>query len=663
GQNIVHRVYTTKGLKEQGRFALEVSVKALAFFARCFGFDMAKIMSKMDHVALPEFEMGAMENWGLITYRSVRLLVDPKSSGTRSKMLVAEVVCHELAHQWFGNLTSPDWWMYLWLNEGFATWAASLAVDHVFPEWKIWDQFVTDDLGRALQLDSLRSSHPIQVDVVRAADISQIFDAISYAKGCAVIRMLVAHLTLDKFLDGLKTYFQRHKFGNAATDDLWSALSDASGIDVKTFMDLWTLKVGHPLLTVEEVPAGDKLQLHISQHRYLSTNDVKPDEDETLWWVSLDVIVDGEPAPRKVVLTERKTVVDVPASARFYKLNADTTGIYRVRYPASAIPKLGVAISSGALTVGDRAGIVADMAALAESGHISTTDFLDVLRYFANEQSEVVLREIATRLNHIISIFYESPEIVDGLLALRTRLFKNHVERLGWEVPAGGEKIQDTLLRVLAVGQVATAGNHATVLDEAKRRFSQFFASGPSARDEVAIDPSLRPHILSAVVRHTEDAEAYDHVLAYARDESVVADQSTQALAALGATRNPQLIERLLRESLDSEVIRSQDIVRAWQGLAANHEGRRPLWQLVKREWPAIYERFKHSMNYLGLLAKTGIQNLASSKDADEIEAYFASQKSDKASMSIKQSIEKVRVNAAQVQRDHAKVFDWIKRQ
>ncbi|KAI8866322.1 peptidase M1, membrane alanine aminopeptidase, partial [Ramicandelaber brevisporus] len=205
GQNIVHRVYTTKGLKEQGRFALEVSVKALAFFARCFGFDMAKIMSKMDHVALPEFEMGAMENWGLITYRSVRLLVDPKSSGTRSKMLVAEVVCHELAHQWFGNLTSPDWWMYLWLNEGFATWAASLAVDHVFPEWKIWDQFVTDDLGRALQLDSLRSSHPIQVDVVRAADISQIFDAISYAKGCAVIRMLVAHLTLDKFLDGLKT--------------------------------------------------------------------------------------------------------------------------------------------------------------------------------------------------------------------------------------------------------------------------------------------------------------------------------------------------------------------------------------------------------------------------------------------------------------------------
>ena len=236
------RVYAPRGHGGQSAFAVRVGVRVLDYFAEYF--DAPYPLPKMDMIAVPDFASGAMENWGLVTYRMTMLLFDEATSSLKTKQRVAYVIAHELAHQWFGNLVTMDWWSDLWLNEGFATWVGWLAVDHLFPAWDVWTEFVVDDLQAGLSLDSLRTSHAIEVPVVHPADISQIFDAISYSKGASVIRMLHAHLGATAFQEGLRRYIQTFQYRNAKTQDLWAALSDASGQDVQAIMHGWTRHMG-----------------------------------------------------------------------------------------------------------------------------------------------------------------------------------------------------------------------------------------------------------------------------------------------------------------------------------------------------------------------------------------------------------------------------------
>lgn len=211
GKQLPCRVYTTRGLKEQGRFALDNCHQVVDYFSEIFNIDYP--LPKMDLLAVHEFSCGAMENWGLVTYRTTALLFDEKQSDAKYKNRVAYVVAHELAHQWFGNLVTMDWWSELWLNEGFATWVGWLAVDHLYPDHGVWSQFVTEAVQTAQNLDSLRASHPIEVPVRDALEVEQIFDAISYLKGSSVIRMLSGHLGVETFLEGVSTYLKKHAYG------------------------------------------------------------------------------------------------------------------------------------------------------------------------------------------------------------------------------------------------------------------------------------------------------------------------------------------------------------------------------------------------------------------------------------------------------------------
>ena len=220
-EGVTVRVYTPVGRREQGRFALDVAARTLSFFHEYF--DIAYPLPKMDLLAIPDFAAGAMENWGAVTYRETAILVDPEESSAGTRQRVAIVVAHELAHQWFGNLVTMEWWTHLWLNEGFASWIEFLAVDHLFPEWDMWTQFVYTDFGRALSLDGLKSSHPIEVEVRDPKQISEIFDGISYSKGASVIRMLRAYIGAEPFRRGLQRYLGRHQYANATTEDLWQA--------------------------------------------------------------------------------------------------------------------------------------------------------------------------------------------------------------------------------------------------------------------------------------------------------------------------------------------------------------------------------------------------------------------------------------------------------
>ena len=381
GKNIPVRVYTTRGLQDQGQWGLEHTHKIVDYYSEIFGIDYP--LPKVDVLAVHEFTQGAMENWGLITYRTTAILFDEKNSDDRYRNRIAYVVAHELAHQWFGNLVTMDWWSELWLNEGFATWVGWVATDHLHPEWDVWSQFLVESLQPAFRLDSMRASHPIEVPVRDAMEVEQIFDAISYLKGSSIIRMLSSYLGVEIFLKGISAYLKKHAYSNATTNDLWAALSEASGKDVNSFMDPWIRKIGFPVLTVSEEPSPQGCEIGIRQSRFLVTGDVKPEEDETLWWIPLGIkkSLEASAPDATALLSKSDTVRDL--NEEFYKLNANMTGFYRTNYPPERLSKLGTVREK--LTIQDRIGLIGDAAALAIAGNGTSAGLLSLVAEFKNE--------------------------------------------------------------------------------------------------------------------------------------------------------------------------------------------------------------------------------------------------------------------------------------
>lgn len=484
GRQLPVRVYTTRGLKEQGRFALENAHQVIDLFSDVFRIDYP--LPKSDLLAVHEFSHGAMENWGLVTYRTTAVLFDEANSDQAYKNRVAYVVAHELAHQWFGNLVTMDWWSELWLNEGFATWVGWYAVNHLHPSWNVWSQWVGEGMQTAFKLDSIRNSHPIEVPVRDALEVDQIFDSISYLKGSSCIRMLAAYLGTDNFLLGVSNYLKAHAYGNATTVDLWKALSEASGKDVPTFMDPWIRSIGFPVVTAAEEPG----QIGVGQQRFLSTGDVKPNEDKTTWWIPLGLrnAANTKEADISLALTtKQQTLRDIDDS--FYKLNADNTAFYRTNYPPARLEKLGT--QKNLLSDQDKIGIIGDAAALAVSGHGKTPSLLSFLESCPDETNKLVWGQIVSSLGDVRSVFAANEKISAGLKSFVVKLTSPAAEKLGWEFPAG-EDYLTAQTRSLLIGVAGLAG-HKGIVQEAQRRFDLYV----SGKDRKAIHPNLR----SAVFR------------------------------------------------------------------------------------------------------------------------------------------------------------------
>ena len=438
GKKLPVRVYTTRGLKEQGRWALEHAPKIIDYFSEQFEIDYP--LPKSDILAVHEFTHGAMENWGLVTYRMTAILFDEKLSEARFRNRIAYVVAHELAHQWFGNLVTMDWWDELWLNEGFATWAGWLATDHLHPDWAGWPQFINEGMDQAFLLDSVRSSHPIQVEVRDALDVNQIFDKISYLKGCSMIRMLASNLGIETFLKGIAIYLKRHAYGNAKTKALWDALSEASGVYVNALMELWIEKVGFPVVTVTE---GDQ-QISVKQSRFLSTGDVKPEDDTTTWWVPLALKgKTGTEGVEPLALTTKETTIE-GVSNEFYQLNAGATGFYRVNYPEARLKVLGTQLEH--LTTEDKIFITGSAADLAFSGYATTGALLGFIQGLKNETHYRVLSQALDALGTLKSIFGDDEQTKKGLEKFTLELIDKALKQVGWEGPKG-ENFNTSLLR------------------------------------------------------------------------------------------------------------------------------------------------------------------------------------------------------------------------
>jgi aminopeptidase 2 len=484
---------------EHGRFSLELAARTLDFYEKKFNSPFP--LPKMDMVAIPDFSAGAMENWGLVTYRVVDLLFDEKVSGASTKQRVAEVVQHELAHQWFGNLVTMDFWDGLWLNEGFATWMSWYSCNEFYPEWKVWEGYVTDNLQSALSLDSLRSSHPIEVPVKRADEINQIFDAISYSKGSCVLRMISKYIGEDVFMEGIRRYLKKHAYGNTQTGDLWAALSDASGKELEKVMDIWTKNVGFPVVTVtEDEKAGS---IHVKQNRFLRTADVKPEEDKTLFPVFLGLRTkDG--VNEDVTLSTRESDFKVK-DLDFFKLNADHSGIYRTSYTPDRLEKLGVAAKEGLLTVEDRAGMIADAGALAASGYQKTSGILSLLESFKSEPEFVVWSEITGRIGTLRAAWiFEDEKVRTALKKFQLDLVKNKAHALGWGFKDSDGHIEQQF-KSLMFGSAGLAEDEQ--IEKAAFEMFEKFKKG----DKSAIHPNIRGSVYAIVLSKGGEEEVRFH--------------------------------------------------------------------------------------------------------------------------------------------------------
>ena len=634
-------VWMTRGKEEQGQFALDTSVKLLSFFNDYFGIPYP--LPKMDHLAIPDFAAGAMENWGCITYRETALLVDAANSSAGTRQRVAEVVAHEMAHMWFGDLVTMDWWDDLWLNESFATWVGTKAVDWLFPEWSMWTQFVNMDTNRAFSLDSLKNSHPIEQEVANPAEVSQLFDAISYSKGGSVLRMLEQFLTPSVFRIGLNVYLNRHSYQNARTTDLWTALEEASGQPVNTIMGSWTGQTGYPVLDVAASPSDDGLALEIRQERFVYDSilgDDAGDEEEQVWPVPLTVTAPGAPITARLVNAASDTVpVAAPADPDWFKVNPDQTGFYRVNYTDTDRERLATVVADRGLPATDRLGIQNDAYALSRAGLLPVTRFLSLAESYQYETDASVWSDLATNLREIESMISEEPYL-DAFHAFGRRLFAPAAQRSGWE-PQPGEGHLDSLLRSTVLSQAGVYGDPA-VISQAQELFEGYQADPSNVR------PDLRGVVFSLVAQEGDRA-MYDRIWELER-AAELHEEKIRLLMSLARFRQDDLLRETLDRSLSDDV-RLQDTIFVVSAVAANNRGRNIAWDFLKEQWDEFDRRY--GSGGFGLMRLVAITNsFTSNEKRDDVAAFFEEHPTPAAERTIRQALERIALNVAWLERN-----------
>ncbi len=641
-------IWTTRGKENQAGFALDTSVKLLGYFNDYFNIPYP--LPKLDHIAIPDFAAGAMENWGCVTYRETALLVDPDNSSAGTRQRVAEVVAHEMAHMWFGDLVTMEWWDDLWLNESFASWMGTKAVDWLFPEWEMWTQFVNMDTNRALSLDGLKNSHPIEQEVKNPAEVSQLFDAISYSKGGSVIRMLENFLGAEVFRGGLYRYLKGHEYGNARTQDLWQALEEESGLPVTSIMDSWVKQTGYPVLEVQADRRGDGLQISLTQERFVYDRLLGDEEpNPEVWQVPVSVSAPGT-APASAVMESKETALTVPAaspSRDWYKVNAGQTGFFRVNYTGDDWQRLAPAISGMELPATDRLGIQNDAYALSRAGLLPVTQFLELAGSYSGETDASVWSDLASNLRDIEQLIAGEP-VHPAYQRFGRELFGPAARRAGW-TPRPGDGHLDSLLRSTVLGQSGSYNDPET-LSQAAGLFQRYLS------DADAVPPDLRG-VVFALAAQAGDRTTFDQLWEL-ESRATLQEEKIRLLLAMARFQDTDLLNETLERALSPRV-RSQDTITVVAGVAANPVGREPAWEFVKSNW-AEFDR-RYGGGGFGLMRLVSICNsFTTAERMADVENFFAEHPAPAAERTIRQALERMRLNIRWVEQNRPALNAWF---
>ncbi|KAG5541207.1 hypothetical protein RHGRI_021155 [Rhododendron griersonianum] len=714
------RVYCQVGKENQGKFALDVAVKTLDFYKKyvalavhCIksSYSFAEVffcalqyyvflgyylyfaepysLPKLDMVAIPDFAAGAMENYGLVTYRETALLYDDKHSAASNKQRVATVVAHELAHQWFGNLVTMEWWTHLWLNEGFATWVSYLATDSLFPEWKIWTQFL-DEITEGLRLDGLSESHPIEAlwRLIMRARLMKYLMQLAIGKVHLLSACCKAILVRNAFSCGplialfsfaglgwklskgelfsigeevdsrsttnlmssvsraLASYIKQYSCSNAKTEDLWAVLEEESGEPVNQLMNSWTKQKGYPVVTVK---VNDE-NLEFEQSQFLlsgSHGDGQWIVPMTLCCGSYDVrknfLLQGtyESLDTKEFLLCSHSKGRLAETGTWVKLNVYQTGFYRVKYDDELASRLRYAIETQCLSATDRFGILDDSYALCMACQLPLASILTLMGAYKEELEYTVLSNLISISNKIARIAADAaPELLDDIKLFFINLFQYPAEKLGWD-PKQGESHLDAMLRGEILTALAQFG-HDVTQHEARRRFDAFL----NDRHTPLLPPDTRKAAYVAVMQNVSslNRSGYESLLRIYR-ETDQSQEKTRILGSLASCPDPDIVLEVLNFLLSSEV-RSQDAV---FGVHVGIKGRETAWRWLKENWDHISKTWGSGFLITRFVSAI-VSPFSSSEKANEVEDYFASRSKPSITRTLKQSLERVHINAKWVQ-------------
>ncbi|CAL7945633.1 unnamed protein product [Xylocopa violacea] len=637
-RNISVSVYAAEAMLPQAKYAVTTAARTMDYFESFFGVHYP--LPKQDLIAIPDFAAGAMENWGLITYRETSILYDPQQTSTNAHEWVAVVVAHELAHQWFGNLVTMKWWNDLWLNEGAASFFEYKGVNHISPEWSMMDQFILDKTQPALDLDALASSHPISVPVKDPNEIEAIFDDISYSKGASILNMLEGFLCEDVLKSGLNDYLNSHAYGNADTNDLWAVFTKHANntFDVKAIMDTWTQQMGFPLITITR--NGNTITA--TQKRFL----ISPKENDTellqpkspfdyKWYVPLSYYTDKEPRKlHNVWMNLTDVTFEIPATVEYIKCNVNQSGFYRVTYPEDMWASIIATLLKDhkKFSPADRANLIDDAFTLCEAGELNATIPLELSLYLLEERDYVPW---ATALGYLHS-WKERLSESSGYkryIAFLKQLITPVTRYVGWMDEGSHLK---KLLRI-AVLQSAVSVKLDDVVKPAKNFFEDWMLRGIKFGGE----------------------KEWNHCWQNYQKTQVPSEKRIM-LQALGATTDSWLLQRYLLRSLDREMVRSQDVETVIASVASNSEGQFLAWRHLKAYWPEIHALFGNGSLTMGGLISVVVSDFFTEYDYHEVSEFFKKVDVGSGRRALEQSLETIKFNIHWVKENADIVDRWL---
>jgi puromycin-sensitive aminopeptidase len=618
------RVACRPGQEPLARFALDASAFSIGFFAEYYA--IAYPDAKVDHVALPDFAQGAMENLGCITYRETLLLADPSTATQQELLDVAETVAHELAHMWFGDLVTMRWWNGIWLNEAFATFMSYLAVDAWRPDWEIWPTFARVR-ANALEVDALETTRPIEYPVSSPDDASGMFDTLTYTKGGAVLRMLEQWLGPERFRDGIRRYLRTHAYGNTETHDLWDALEAETGEPVRRIMDAWIFQRGYPAIHVER----DGSVLRFRQRRFGASGR----DDATTWPVPLLVrhVGDGVDEIQPVLVEGVGLEVPLASPDRLVVANAGGASFVRVSYDDDLRGRLVARVAE--LNPTERQGLVDDAWATVVAGDSAIGSFLDMVQALGDEDDLPVWQAILTGLSWCDRFVEGTPR--EGFRRFARDLVRPAFDRLGWEARDGEPDLQRAL-RGQLVAALGVLGNDPET--QAMTREIEIERDG----DET-IDAQLAAAAVE-VVAATGHAGDYERFRRAVRDARTPQEEH-RYLFALPRFRDTALLARTLADTTTGE-IRPQDAPFVIARATTNRDVGAHAWDFVASHWDELNERFAAS-NIISLVA--GVRYITDLDAVERVQSFFRTRDIPQNALQLRQILERQRDYTALRQR------------
>jgi aminopeptidase N len=637
------RVYSTPGKKEMGKFALESAEHVLSYYDKYFNIKYP--YGKLDLVGIPDFSAGAMENAGCITFREILLQIDEKHASIDLKKTIASVIAHEMAHQWFGDLVTMQWWDDIWLNEGFATWMSSKPVEAWKPEWN----FNLDDVSQAggtMNTDSLANTRPIHQAADTPAQIQELFDGIAYGKAAAVLRMLESYLGEETFRAGVNAYIQQHQYANSTADDFWGAQARTSKKPVDQIMPTFVKQAGVPIINVKSQCSGNSTTVTLDQRRYFYDREKFQATNDEVWEVPLCMKASaGKGAAQCKLLTKREETFTLPGCSTWVLANAGATGYYRVGYEPDAVRALA-SDAETKLSPAERIALQTDIWASVRVGREPVGDYLALAQGLGGDRNRAVLEDVLSRLDYIGQYLVTDSDRESYRMWLRQYL-SPIIKDVGWESKPG-ESDEQRMLRARVFQSLGYDARDPEALAEARKITDKALDNPASVDRELAVS-AFR---LAAV---NGDQAFYDKLMAMLKNAKAP-EEYYIALFTLPQFGDPKLLQNTLDYAISPEV-RSQDAVSLISSVMQNPVGEKLAWDFVLTHWDAVQK-------VGGPFASGQIVGATSSFcDAhmrDQVADFYAAHKIEAAERTYRQSIERINNCVDLKSQQEPKLAAWL---